>query len=253
MRKKIVAGNWKMHLSLQEGIELVDKIILNEKTQPSTDVLKIIAPSFIHLTSVSDKLKPLTGFAISAQNCHHEAEGAFTGEVSAKMIASTGAHYVIIGHSERRHYFGETNQLLSKKINLSLKEKLIPIYCVGEQSEERKNGSHFKTVKQQLEVALFHLPDSEIKKIIIAYEPVWAIGTGLTATSNQAQEMHSFIRSEINSQYGNEVGAAISILYGGSCNANNAKELFACKDVDGGLIGGASLNAADFVKIANSF
>jgi len=253
MRKKIVAGNWKMNNTFQEGIKLVEEIINNEKTKPSNAVLKIIAPPFIHLASISDKLKSATGFASAAQNCHHETAGAYTGEVSAKMIASAGANFIIIGHSERRQYFGETNGVCVKKIDMALKENLIPIYCVGEKLEDRNDNNHFKIVKQQLQEALFHLSLSEFNNIVIAYEPVWAIGTGITATAAQAQEMHLFIRNEISNKYGNKAGAELSILYGGSCNANNAKELFACADVDGGLIGGASLKAADFITIANSF
>jgi triosephosphate isomerase (TIM) len=253
MRRKIVAGNWKMNNTLQEGVTLIEEIIRNEKTKPSDAVLKIIAPPLIHLATLSDKLKSVTGYALAAQNCHHETAGAYTGEVSAKMIASAGANFIIIGHSERRQYFGETNELCAKKINLALKENLIPIYCVGEKLEDRNNSNHFKIVKQQLQEALFHLSLSEFNNIIIAYEPVWAIGTGVTATAAQAQEMHLFIRNEILAKYGNKAAAELSIVYGGSCNANNAKELFACADVDGGLIGGASLKAADFITIANSF
>jgi triosephosphate isomerase len=253
MRKKIVVGNWKMHKSFQEGIDLVNNIISLENIKPSDEVLKIIAPPFTNIAAIANQLKSSSDFAVAAQNCHHESSGAFTGEVSSSMIASCGANYVIIGHSERRQYFGETNELLAKKINSALKEKLIPIYCVGEKLEERNSDNHFKIVKQQLEQALFHLLLPEIKNIIIAYEPVWAIGTGVTATIDQAQEMHAYIRNEINSKYSKQVAAELPILYGGSCNAINAKELFACADIDGGLIGGASLKAADFITIINSF
>lgn len=239
-----------MNLTLGEGIALVDEII---KAKPTSDVLKIIAPSFIHLSVVSDKLKSIKGFAVAAQNCHDVEQGAYTGEVSAKMIASTGATYVIIGHSERRNYFGEDNALLAQKVNMALKNELAPIFCIGENLEERTSNHYFKVVKKQLEDSLFHLSVTDFSKLILAYEPVWAIGTGNTATSEQVQEMHSFIRFSIEEKYGKEISTSIPVLYGGSCNAKNAKELFACNDVDGGLIGGASLNAADLITIINSF
>ncbi len=250
MRRKIVAGNWKMNNTLEEGLFLVEEII---KGNSSNTVLKIIAPSFIHLKSVSDKLKGLKGFETAAQNCHHQPEGAYTGEVSAKMIASAGCKFVIIGHSERRQYFAEDDVLLVQKVNMALNNDLAPIFCIGENGEERTLNHYFKVVKKQLEDSLFHLSATDFTKLILAYEPVWAIGTGNTATSEQVQEMHSFIRFSIEEKYGKEISASIPILYGGSCNAKNAKELFACKDVDGGLIGGASLDAADFITITNSF
>lgn len=250
MRRKIVAGNWKMNKELAPGMELVTEIVASNT--PS-DVLKIIAPPFIHLAAVVEKTKGKNDFAVAAQNCHQAESGAFTGEVSAGMIASCGADYVIIGHSERRQYFGENAQLLAQKVNAALAKNVTPIFCLGEQIEQRNANTHLETVKQQLKDALFHLSAADFSKLIIAYEPVWAIGTGVTATSHQAQGMHNFIRSEINKKYGKEVSENISILYGGSCNPQNAKELFACMDVDGGLIGGASLKAADFIAIANSF
>lgn len=253
MRKKIVAGNWKMNNTLEEGVVLVDEIIRQLSLYSSNDVLKIVAPPFIHLAEISRKINKIHNLELGAQNCHEATNGAYTGEVSAKMISSTGATYVIIGHSERRQYFSESNELLAKKVNAVLSANLIPIFCVGEVVSERNNNQHFSVIKQQLETGLFHLSETEIKKVIIAYEPVWAIGTGNTATAAQAQEMHAFIRKELDVKYGNKVSETISLLYGGSCNAQNAKELFACKDVDGGLIGGASLKAADFVQIANSF
>lgn len=253
MRRKIVAGNWKMNKTLAQGLQLVDEIILKSSKQRSSTVLKIIAPPFTHLAAVDDRLRSHTDFAVAAQNCHHLQTGAYTGEVSAEIITSTGAKYVIIGHSERRLYSGETNTVLSQKINSALTANLLPIFCIGESSEERNANKHLETVKRQLKEALFHLSSSDFVKLIIAYEPVWAIGTGVTATADQAQDMHRFIRSEINTKYGKEISDTIPILYGGSCNSQNAKELFLCPDVDGGLIGGASLNAADFVAIANSF
>jgi triosephosphate isomerase (TIM) len=250
MRKKIVAGNWKMNKTLDQGINLINEIIA---LSSSKDVLKIFATPFIHLVSATDKTKGLSDYAVAAQNCHHLESGAFTGEVGASMVKSTGASYVIIGHSERRSYFNENTEVLIQKVNIALANNLTPIFCVGEQLDARNANQHLEVVKQQLKDALYHLPASEFSRLIIAYEPVWAIGTGITATSHQAQGMHNFIRSEINKKYGKEISDNISILYGGSCNAENAKELFACLDVDGGLVGGASLKAADFVAIANSF
>jgi triosephosphate isomerase (TIM) len=254
MRRKIVAGNWKMNTSLEEGITLIDEIIKRHSTGASNDnVLKIIAPPFTHLLTVSEKLKSLNGFEVAAQNCHHLPDGAYTGEVSAKMIASTGSKYIIIGHSERRMYFGENNTILSQKVNVALSNNLTPIFCIGENLAERNGNNHLETIKKQLEDSLFNLSALDFNKLIIAYEPIWAIGTGNTATCTQVQEIHHFIRSEIEKKYGKEISSSISILYGGSCNAQNAKELFVCNDVDGGLIGGASLKAADFIQIINSF
>jgi triosephosphate isomerase len=252
MRKKIVVGNWKMNKTLDAGLQLVDEITKEFVSQPADHVLKIIAPPFIHLAAIAEKLKSLNGFELAAQNCHHISGGAYTGEVSAEMIASTGTKYVIIGHSERRLYFGENSDLLAQKVNIALTNNLIPIFCIGENLAERNAKKHFETVQNQLKDALFHLFSSDFSKLIIAYEPVWAIGTGVTASSDQAQGMHNYIRSEINKKYGREVSSGISILYGGSCNAQNAKELFSGADVDGGLIGGASLKAKDFVEIINS-
>lgn len=250
MRRKIVAGNWKMNLDLSQGMKLIDEITASAA---SRDVLKIIACPFIHTAWAVNKVKSKDGFEIAAQNCSHLESGAYTGEISAGMIASTGAEYVIIGHSERRHYFNETAALLAQKVNVALTHHLIPIFCIGENLEERNANRHLEVVKQQLKESLYHLSPADFSKLIIAYEPVWAIGTGVTATSHQAQGMHNYIRSEINKKYGKDISEKTSILYGGSCNAQNAKELFACLDVDGGLIGGASLKAADFVAITNSF
>ncbi len=252
MRKKIVVGNWKMNKTLDEGQLLADEIIKAFSVQTADHVLKIIAPPFILLASVADKLKSLSGFETAAQNCHHISSGAYTGEVSAAMVASTGTNYVIIGHSERRLYFGENNNLLAQKVNTALANKLTPIFCIGENLTERNANQHLEVIMKQLKEALFHLPSADFSKIIIAYEPVWAIGTGVTASIHQAQGMHNYIRSEINKKYGIEISSAVSILYGGSCNAKNAKELFACMDVDGGLIGGASLSAVDFTAVVNS-
>ena len=253
MRKKIVVGNWKMNKTFDEGTQLLEEIEKELVSQPADQVVKIIAPSFLHLAAISEKLRSFTGFEVAAQNCHHVSNGAYTGEISAAMIASTGANYAIIGHSERRLYFGENSSLLAQKVNIALANKLTPIFCIGENLLERNANQHLEVVLKQLKEALFHLSPSDFSRLIIAYEPIWAIGTGVTATVHQAQGMHNYIRSEINKKYGKEVSTAISILYGGSCTAKNAKELFACIDVDGGLIGGASLVATDFAIIINSF
>lgn len=249
MRKQIVAGNWKMNNTLQEGINLAKSV--NEMyEQVGGDVGVIVAPPFIHLSEVSTVL---TGVGLSAQDCAAEASGAFTGEVSAEMIRSVGAEYVIIGHSERRTIFGEDNALLNKKVKLALENGLIPIFCCGEVLEERESGQLFEVVKTQIEIALFDLDAGDMRKIIVAYEPVWAIGTGVVATPEQAQEMHAYIRQLVRDKFGDAIADDLTILYGGSCKPSNARVLFANPDVDGGLIGGASLNAEDFIAIAKSF
>ena len=249
MRKKIVVGNWKMNKNLCEGINLVNE--LSEKLKLSSiNVEVILGVPFTHLemlASISDK------FSISAQNCSAQESGAFTGEISTAMIQSTGAKYVILGHSERRAYHHENNADLAKKVDLCLSDNLKVIYCCGELLSERELGNHFEIVKSQLKEALFHLSIEQISRIIIAYEPVWAIGTGVTASSDQAQEMHSNIRSIFEDKYGLDVAQNLPILYGGSCKPSNAQEIFSKKDVDGGLIGGASLNANEFIQIINSF
>ncbi|HQK37761.1 MAG TPA: triose-phosphate isomerase [Bacteroidales bacterium] len=249
MRKKIVAGNWKMNKNLQEGITLAQEV---EKMASgvSGEVELIIAPPFIHLTEVK---KLLGRVKLGAQNCASEASGAFTGEVSAAMLASAGVQYVIIGHSERRSYYGETNSIINKKVRLALENNLHPIFCCGEVLSEREKGAHFDVVRKQVEEGLFTLSSEEFSKVIIAYEPVWAIGTGVNATPAQAQEMHQYIRSLIAGKYGETAANNTSILYGGSCKPSNAGELFANPDVDGGLIGGASLKADDFIGIAKAF
>lgn len=248
MRKKIVAGNWKMNTTLDEGLQLakeVNRMVENDQD----DVIVIIAPPFIHLTGIK---KILTTVYLSSQNCASEKKGAFTGEISAEMIRSAGAEYVIIGHSERRTLFNEEDETLLKKVSLVLENDLIPIFCCGEQISEREAGNHFATVQKQLESTLFKLEKDDFGKVIIAYEPVWAIGTGLNATPEQAQEMHQFIRGLIEQNFGKTISEMTSILYGGSCKPSNAKELFDNPDVDGGLIGGASLNANDFFAIVKS-
>ncbi|HEX3009409.1 MAG TPA: triose-phosphate isomerase [Bacteroidales bacterium] len=251
MRQKIVAGNWKMNKNLQEGIELAKEIDKLVSGLTNSDVKVILAPSFVNITEVRKAVSPK--ISVSAQNCAAEASGAYTGEVSASMIKSTGAEYTIIGHSERRAYYGETDAILLKKVKLALANGLKPIFCIGEVLEERESGKHFDVVKKQIENGLFELTADEFKNVVLAYEPVWAIGTGKTATSAQAQEIHKFIRETVASKYGKAVADNTSILYGGSCKASNAKELFANPDVDGGLIGGAALVATEFLGIITGF
>ena len=250
MRKKIVAGNWKMNTTVPEGVELAKEVV-KEAASLSSDVKLIVGVPFTHLCSVAAALEG-SNVELSAQNCADEVKGAYTGEVSAKMLASLPVKYVILGHSERREYYGETNEKLVKKINLALAENIAPIYCVGEKLEEREAGKHFEVVASQIKEVLFGLTQEQMKNIVIAYEPVWAIGTGKTATSAQAQEIHAFIRETLAEKFG-ALAEEISILYGGSCKPSNAQELFAQKDIDGGLIGGASLVASDFIAIAKSF
>ena len=249
MRKNIVAGNWKMNNNLQEGLILAKELqqVLNGK---KVNCEVVICPPFIHLASTA---KELTGVGLGAQNCADKISGAYTGEVSAAMIASTGAKFVIIGHSERRAYYGETNAILKEKVMLALANNLTPIFCIGEVLAEREAGKQNEIVGTQIKESLFHLSAEDFGKIVLAYEPVWAIGTGVTASSEQAQEMHAFIRKTLSDKYGSEVANETSILYGGSCNASNAKELFANPDVDGGLIGGAALSVDKFLPIIEAF
>lgn len=249
MRKNIVAGNWKMNKTLQEGVALASEL-KSMVQDPNCDV--IVGTPFTHLATITELLKD-TPIAVAAENCADHVSGAYTGEVSAAMIASTGAKYCIIGHSERRAYYGETYEILREKVQLALASNLRPIFCIGEVKEEREAGRQNEVVKAQLEGSVFNLTAEDFSKLIIAYEPVWAIGTGLTATPEQAQEIHAYIRSLIAEKYGNEIAENTSILYGGSCNAKNAAGLFANKDIDGGLIGGASLKAEDFCAIIKSF
>ena len=251
MRKNIVAGNWKMNKNLQEGIALAKELnTMLAADKPACDV--IICTPFIHLASVAAELNADT-IGLGAENCADKASGAYTGEVSAAMVKSTGAQYVILGHSERRAYYGETAEILKEKINLALANGLKVIFCIGEVLEERESGKQNEVVKAQLEGSLFDLSAEEFSNIILAYEPVWAIGTGKTATAEQAQEIHAFIRSLIAEKYGKEIADNCSILYGGSCKPSNAKELFANPDVDGGLIGGAALKVSDFKGIIDAF
>ncbi len=251
MRKNIVAGNWKMNKNLQEGLTLAKE--LNARLQgEKLNCEVILGTPFIHLAQVSEAVDS-NKIKVAAQNCADKTSGAFTGEVSAEMVASTGAKYVILGHSERRTYYHETPELLKDKVNMALANGLIPIFCVGEVLEEREQEKHFEIVKSQIEKSLFDLSESDFSKIVLAYEPVWAIGTGKTATAAQAQEMHAFIRTVLEGKYGKDIAENTSILYGGSCNESNAKELFSNKDVDGGLIGGASLSVEKFMPIIEAF
>ncbi|MDL2251326.1 triose-phosphate isomerase [Odoribacter sp. OttesenSCG-928-J03] len=248
MRKKIVAGNWKMNKTLQEGIELAKEVNSKVKSKNAGNVTVIIGAPFIHLTEVNKIVDPEM-ISVASQNCAAEVSGAYTGEISAAMVASTGCRYTILGHSERRAYYGETSEILVKKVTRALENKLDVIFCVGEVLEERECGQYFEVVKSQLENGIFNLSAEEFAHVVIAYEPVWAIGTGKTASSAQAQEMHSFIRKTVAQKYGQTVADQVSILYGGSCTPQNASELFANPDVDGGLIGGASLKSDDFAAL----
>lgn len=250
MRKKIVAGNWKMNTLPAEGVALAKNIVANRK-EVSSDVKFIVCPPFTHLSLVADALKG-SDVALGAQNCAAEAKGAYTGEIAADMIAALGCKYVILGHSERRQYYGETSATLNKKMTMAYANNLIPIYCVGENLTEREAGKHFDVVKAQIEEVVFNLTPEQFKNLVIAYEPVWAIGTGKTATADQAQEIHAYIRKVLASKFG-AAAEDTAILYGGSCKPSNAEEIFAKKDVDGGLIGGAALKAEDFLAIGKGF
>lgn len=245
MRKKIIAGNWKMNNNTQQTINLIDELV---KKLSQTKAEVIIAPSFVNLALAVQATKE-SPIVVAAQNMHFAEKGAYTGEVSADMLESIGVKTIILGHSERREYFNETDESLAKKVDTALAHQMRIIFCIGEKLAERKANKHFEVVKSQIEKALFHLSASDWANIVLAYEPVWAIGTGETASPEQAQEIHAFIRKTINEKYGNEVADNVTILYGGSCNAKNAASLFANPDVDGGLIGGASLIADDFVSI----
>lgn len=249
MREKIVAGNWKMNKDIDEAMELVVELQEHSSDFPK-DVNVILAPPALYLAPI-EMMETLT-MNLSAQNCSHHDYGAFTGEISPAMLKAMRIPYCILGHSERRQYFGETNELIAKKVDACLRHGIRPIFCCGEMLEERKDNKHFVTVLHQLEHALYHLEKDQMKKVIVAYEPVWAIGTGVTATTEQAQEMHAFIRESLKSHFGEEVSTVVPILYGGSVNPTNSAELFACADVDGGLVGGASLKARDFTAIIKS-
>lgn len=253
MRQKIVAGNWKMNNDLWEGMKLASEVVNMAKDEVKGQVKLLLIPPFVALKSVADLAKDSTNVFVGSQNCHEKENGAYTGEISAGMIKSVGAAYIVLGHSERRMYFNESDELLAAKTDAVLQQGLTPIFCCGEQLDIREAGTQVSHVTSQIEKSLFHLSAEDFKKVVIAYEPVWAIGTGRTASPEQAQEMHAAIRNHIASKYGNALAEEISLLYGGSCKPSNAQELFACKDVDGGLIGGASLNSRDFIDIAKSF
>jgi triosephosphate isomerase len=251
MRKKIVAANWKMNLTFQDGKTLV-KDILDAGLNLSDEREVVICPPSPYLVTIQQMLEDHPHFYAGAQNASSEKFGAYTGEVSAEMLQSIGVSYVILGHSERREYFGETNELLQKKVSLALANGLKPIFCCGEPLAIREKEEQNEFVKKQLDESLFMLSPEEIKNIVIAYEPIWAIGTGRTATPQQAQDMHAFIRTQIKEKYGDEIADEQTILYGGSCKPDNAAELFNCPDVDGSLVGGASLKADSFVTIVKA-
>src|ERR1700761_5519706 len=253
MRKKIVAGNWKMNLDYNEGLSLFSEITNMVKDEVTGHQQAVVCSPFIHLHSLAQMARGYHKVSVGAQNAHQAESGAYTGEISAKMIHSVGAEYVILGHSERRQYFGETNDLLAKKVDTVLKNELKPIFCIGETLNEREANQHFDIIKTQLEEGLYHLDENQFAHVVIAYEPVWAIGTGKTATSEQAQEIHAFIRKENAEKYSQSLADTTTILYGGSCNPKNAPELFAQPDIDGGLIGGASLKSRDFIDIVKVF
>lgn len=245
----MVAGNWKMNTGLREGKQLIADILSLEAAIPA-HVRVVIAPPFTHLEAAAEALKG-SRIALGAQNCANRAGGAYTGEVSASILASIPCEYVILGHSERRGYYGETSEILSEKMALALQNGLRPVFCVGERLEDREAGKHFEVVKRQLEEVVCKLDLADFTRVIIAYEPIWAIGTGKTATADQAQEMHAFIRRTLSAVFG-AAAQDTTILYGGSCKPSNAAEIFAKADVDGGLIGGAALKAVDFVAIARA-
>ena len=251
MRKQIAAANWKMNLTLEQGLKLVDEL-LSENTELQDHQEVVFGIPFPYLIAVKEKIKDHKNYFNAAQNCYFQKSGAYTGEVSAEMLISVGTDYVIIGHSERREYFNENHQMLAEKINLCFENNLKPFFCCGEPLSVREANEQNSYVENQLKESLFHLSAEKLTGFVIAYEPIWAIGTGKTASSAQAQEMHAHIRNVMAAKYNNEVAESISILYGGSVKANNAKEIFGEKDVDGGLVGGASLNAAEFATIIKS-
>ena len=251
MRKNIVAGNWKMNLNREEGIKLVEEVISLVSSDNNVEV--VFSPPFLYLHKVNKMCANDNLLQTASQNISHNESGAFTGEVSAQMVNSLNVKYTILGHSERREYFNETNIELKQKVDLSLKNNLEIIFCCGESLNQRESGVHFDWIKQQLTESVFHLTEKEFEKVVIAYEPIWAIGTGITASSDQAEEIHQFVRNVITEKYNENIAENTSILYGGSCNPTNAKELFSKKNIDGGLIGGASLNAENFTRIIKSF
>ena len=249
MRQKIVAGNWKMHKNAEETEDFLNELI--DKLPNDVEAQIIVAPTFINLASAVDHLE-FTNIAVASQNMSQFESGAYTGEISADMLKSIGVNIVIIGHSERRAYFHETDFMLADKVTTALKNNMTVIFCFGEELKDRQNKQHFNVVENQLRDGLFHIQDKEWEQIILAYEPVWAIGTGETASPEQAQEMHKFIRETVRQKFGSTIAEEVSILYGGSVKPDNAKEIFSKPDVDGGLIGGAALKATDFSAIVNS-
>ncbi len=248
MRKQIAAANWKMNLTYQQAENLLNELIATPHDLKE-DQLAIFAIPFPYLQLANDKLGGKKNVFVAAQNCYSKKSGAYTGEVSVEMLTSMNIQYVILGHSERREYFNESHQLLADKINICLENGMKPIFCCGEPLNIREAETQNDFVGKQLEESLFHLSAEQLQQVVIAYEPIWAIGTGKTASSEQAQEMHAFIREQLSSKYGSEVAENISILYGGSVKGNNASDIFSQKDVDGGLVGGSSLNAAEFITI----
>ncbi|MGV3587343.1 MAG: triose-phosphate isomerase [Adhaeribacter sp.] len=253
MRKKIVAGNWKMNKTFEEAQALVSEVVNMVQDEVNNQAEVVLCPPFPFLSSVGKALGGNSKIHLGAQNCHQKESGAYTGEVSASMLKSVGVEYVILGHSERRQYFNEDNQLLESKVKAALQAGLIPIFCIGESLEQREQDLTFDVIETQLKEGLFHVTNEEFARVVIAYEPIWAIGTGKTATSQQAQEVHAFIREQIARHYDAEAAVNTTILYGGSANPGNARELFSQPDIDGGLIGGASLKSRDFTDIVKSF
>ncbi|WP_333601067.1 triose-phosphate isomerase [Flavobacterium sp.] len=249
MRQKIVAGNWKMHKNAEETEDLLNELI--DKLPHDVEAQVIVAPTFVNLASAVDHLE-FTNIGVAAQNMHQNESGAYTGEISAEMLKSIGVNIVILGHSERRAYFHETDAILAQKATTALKHDMTVIFCFGEELKDRQSKQHFNVVENQLRDGLFHIDNKDWEQIILAYEPVWAIGTGETASPEQAQEMHEFIRETIRKRFGSDVAEDVSILYGGSVKPDNAKEIFSKPDVDGGLIGGAALKASDFAAIVSS-
>ena len=253
MRKNIVAGNWKMNLGFEEGVSLFSEVVNMVKDEVIGNQEVVVCSPFIHLNTINKLAEGVSNVNVGAQNIHQAESGAYTGEISASQVNSLGVKYVILGHSERRAYFGETDELLAEKTNVALKNGLAPIFCIGETKEERESERFFEVIKNQLDKGVFHLSKEQFAKVVLAYEPVWAIGTGLTASPEQAQEVHAFIRQTIADQYDAETADNTTILYGGSCNPSNAETLFAQTDIDGGLIGGASLKSRDFLEIVKVF
>lgn len=251
MRKQIAAANWKMNCTYQQAESLLDDVLNNQISLKKHQQV-IFAVPFPYLIMANSEVAEEENYFVAAQNCYNKQSGAFTGEVSAEMLQSIGIHHCVIGHSERREYFNENNSMLAEKVNICLENEVTPIFCCGESLAIRDSGSQNDFVENQLKESLFHLSEGDIQRLVIAYEPIWAIGTGKTATTAQAQEMHAHLRSVLSRRYGSSVAENISILYGGSVKAGNATELFACPDVDGGLVGGASLIAADFISIIKS-